>query len=56
MPIGQDLRLTVVATDDNDKTRKLGGDTDTAAEDYTLDSISQMYAALRGCWVAQLKG
>jgi hypothetical protein len=44
LPIGQDLRLTIVSTDDNDKTRKLGGDTDTAAEDHTLDSIS--------CWVA----
>jgi len=51
LPIGQDLRLTIVSTDDNE--RKLGGDT--AAEDRTLDSISQMYAALRGCWVAPPK-
>jgi hypothetical protein len=50
-PIGQDLRLTIVPTDDNDPTRKVGGDADTAAEDHTLDSISQMYAALRACWV-----
>jgi hypothetical protein len=50
-PIGQDLRLTIVSTDDNDPTRKLGGDSDTAAEDRALDSIRQMYAALRACWV-----
>ena len=36
-PIGQDLRLTIVSTDDNDPTRKLGGDADTAAEDRALD-------------------
>jgi hypothetical protein len=50
-PIGQDLRLTIVSTDDNDPTSKPAGDADTAAEDHTLDSIGQMYAALRACWV-----
>jgi hypothetical protein len=43
-PIGQDLRLTIVSTNDNDPTRKLGGDSDTAAEDRALDSIREMYA------------
>ena len=50
-PIGQDLRLTIVSTDDNEPTAKPIGDADTTAEDHTLDSISQMYAALRACWV-----
>jgi hypothetical protein len=50
-PIGQDLRLTIVSTNDNDPTRKLGGDSDTAAEDRALDSIREMYATLRACWV-----
>jgi hypothetical protein len=50
-PIGQDLRLTIVSTDDNEPTSKPTGDADTAAEDQTLDSISQMYGALRACWV-----
>jgi hypothetical protein len=50
-PIGQDLRLTIVSTDDDDPTRKLGGDADAAAEDHALDSIRQMFAALRACWV-----
>jgi hypothetical protein len=50
-PIGQDLRLTIVSTDDNEPTPKPVGDADSTAEDHTLDSISQMYAALRACWV-----
>jgi hypothetical protein len=50
-PIGEDLRLTIVSTDENDPTRKLGGDAHMAAEDHALDSIRQMYAALRACWV-----
>ena len=62
-PIGEDLRLTVVSTDDNDPAKNATtGDAaktpsdDTAgeeaqAEPLALDSISAMYAALRGCWV-----
>lgn len=50
-PLGQDLRLTIVSTDDSDPTGKLAGDADMAAEGHTLNSISQMYAALRACWV-----
>jgi hypothetical protein len=33
------------------KTGKPSGDVGTAAEDHTVDSINQMYAALRACWV-----
>jgi hypothetical protein len=54
-PIGQDLRLTIVSNDDNDPTGKPAGDADTAAEDQTLDSIRQMYAALRACWMPPSK-
>ena len=60
-PIGQDLRLTIVSTDHNDPTNNPDGDgggatkngdaADTAAEEKPLDSIGEMYAALRACWV-----
>jgi len=69
-PIGQDLRLTVVSTDDNDLAKsaengdaaKIPGDKAAGegggegaragkAEPPALNSISAMYAALRGCWV-----
>ncbi len=60
-PIGEDLRLTIVSTDDNepagdnaaaDQSRgdQSGGD-DATADDHALDSISAMFAALRACWV-----
>ena len=44
-PIGEDLRLTIVSTDDNDP-----AENDTAS-DHPLDSIRDMFAALRACWV-----
>jgi len=63
-PIGEDLRLTIVSTDENDPANKAGGDAgvkgaekpaddgdDGAAHDQALDSISALYAALRACWV-----
>src|SRR5271167_3651634 len=57
-PIGQDLRLTIVSTDENDPASKLGGvadkdpgNADKAGDEEPLDSIGQMYAALRACWV-----
>jgi hypothetical protein len=63
-PIGQTLRLTIVSTDENDPANKSAGDADrsgedankqrqdaNAADDHTLDTISDMFAALRGCWV-----
>jgi hypothetical protein len=42
-PIGEDLRLTIVSTDDNDPAN--------GAERHELDSIKEMYAALRACWL-----
>jgi hypothetical protein len=61
-PIGEDLRLTIVSTDDEPaakdagaaKSDQSGSDNETAndtADDHPLDSISAMFAALRACWV-----
>jgi hypothetical protein len=57
-PFSEDLRLTIVSTDDNPpdnnagaaKSDQAGAETDTA-NDHPLDSISAMFAALRACWV-----
>jgi hypothetical protein len=49
-PIGEDLRLTIVSTDDNDAAGN-GGGAEKSSDDSALDSISAMYAALRACWV-----
>jgi hypothetical protein len=57
-PVGQDLRLTIVSTDENDPASKPrgdaskdGGDADKAGDENPLDSIGEMYAALRTCWM-----
>ncbi|HTC06682.1 MAG TPA: hypothetical protein VK749_24995 [Xanthobacteraceae bacterium] len=61
-PFGEDLRLTIVSTDDNPADNDAGNNAGTAksdqaasenetAADHTLDSISAMFAALRACWV-----
>jgi hypothetical protein len=62
-PIGQDLRLTIVSTDENNPQSnnaadagtgggaKAGDNGDTSAADNGLDSIGALYAALRACWV-----
>jgi hypothetical protein len=64
-PIGQDLRLTIVSTDDTEHGAKDGADagksvedqgnksedTSAAADEHRLDSIRDMFAALRECWV-----
>ena len=57
-PIGQDLRLTIVSTDENDSTSKPcvhtekdGGDADKAGQEKPVDLIGEMYAALRTCWM-----
>jgi hypothetical protein len=61
-PIGQDLRLTIVSTDDNDSANTPAGankstdDTDKTAHDKSLDSIREMYAALRACWTPAAEG
>jgi hypothetical protein len=49
-PIGQDLRLTIVSTDDNEPKDKPAG-ADTGGEERALDSIRDMFSALRECWV-----
>jgi hypothetical protein len=59
-PIGEDLRLTIVSTDDdatgkdaaaaNNGGDQTAGENDTA-DDHPLDSISAMFAALRACWL-----
>ena len=53
-PIGQDLRLTIVSTDEN-PSRAENGEVITADE-HPLDSIRDMFAALRACWVPPPKG
>lgn len=57
-PIGEDLRLTIVSTDDDPAGKDApnnGGDRrageNATADDHPLDSISAMFAALRACWV-----
>jgi hypothetical protein len=69
-PIGEDLRLTIVSTDDtaagkdagaakNDQTGDQAGSgnetTNETAEQHSLDSIHDMFAALRACWVPPRK-
>ncbi len=56
-PIGQDLRLTIVSTDDDDSARtpdaganKSHDDANKTADEKPLDSIPDMYVALRACW------
>jgi len=64
-PIGQDLRLTIVSTDDSSAkppdadSTKHGNDADATGDKQhdakSLDSIAEMYAALRACWVPPVK-
>jgi hypothetical protein len=48
---GENWQLTIVSTDDNEPANKSGSDNDKAANDQKLDSVGQMFAALRACWV-----
>ncbi len=50
-PIGQDLRLTIVSTDDGEAANGPTGGGDAGGDDHALDSIRDMFDALRGCWV-----
>jgi hypothetical protein len=57
-PIGQDLRLTIVSSDDAEPTNDAAGELheieqgkQATAEDKPLDSIRAIYATLRACWV-----
>lgn len=46
-PLGQDLRLTIVSTDEEDSPVENGRD----GEEHALNSIRDMFGALRACWV-----
>jgi hypothetical protein len=48
-PIGQDLRLTIVSTDENASQTEHHESVET--DEHPLDSIRDMFAALRACWV-----
>ena len=55
-PFSEDLRLTIVSTDDNAAGEDAGAAKSDQADsensnDHALDSISAMFAALRACWV-----
>jgi hypothetical protein len=62
-PFGQTLQLTIVSTDENDPTNNnseagKGGDVNNsnedagiATDDRALDTVGDMFAALRACWV-----
>ncbi len=56
--LGEALRLTIISTDDNDPTGKPAGAADANAgdheaskDDHALDTIRDMFAALRACWI-----
>jgi hypothetical protein len=50
-PLGQDLRLTIVSTDEDGSPLDGGRD----GEEHALNSIRDMFAALRACWVPPAK-
>src|SRR5580692_7830774 len=60
-PIGEDLRLTIVSADDNARENqggtsgKTGANPESEPEQKPLDSIGELYAALRACWVPPSK-
>jgi hypothetical protein len=47
-PIGQDLRLTIVSTDNN--TSQTENEASTPSDKRELNTIRDMFAALRACW------
>jgi hypothetical protein len=55
--LGEDLRLTIISTDDKGTISQPIGNAGTKADaaaganDHTVDSIMAMFAALRACWV-----
>ncbi len=58
LPFGENLQLTIVSNDDNDPgnaadagAAKARTDADKGVEPKPLNSIGQLYGALRGCWV-----
>ena len=55
MPLGEGLRLTIVSTDNDGQGGEAAGGENGAdlhpVDDHELDSIRDMFTALRGCWV-----
>ena len=51
-PLGEELRLTIVSTDDNPTGAEAGGgdDTNKSEEDHGIGTIGELFAALRTCW------
>jgi len=57
-PLGEDLRVTFISTDENGTISQPSGNAGTGnantgadASDQKVDSIMAMFAALRACWV-----
>jgi hypothetical protein len=50
-PLGQDLRLTIVSTDED----HAPVENDREGDEHALSSIRDMFAALRACWVPPSK-
>jgi hypothetical protein len=57
-PLGEDLRVTIISTDENGRISQPSGNGGTGsahngagANDHTVDSIMAMFAALRACWM-----
>jgi hypothetical protein len=52
-PLGETLQLTITTTDDNDPATLGGADPggDDQGPEKPLDTIGDMFAALRACWV-----
>ena len=60
--LGEDLRVTIISTDDNGTMSQPSGnagtgsaDTGAGSNDHTVDSIMAMFAALRACWAPPSK-
>jgi len=56
--LGEDLRVTIISTDDNGTISQPSGnsgagnaDIGAGANDHAVDSIMAMFAALRACWI-----
>jgi hypothetical protein len=50
-PIGQDLRLTIESRSRDAPAANSRQDDNDAGAEHKLDSIANLFAALRGCWV-----
>jgi hypothetical protein len=48
---GENWQMTIVSTDDSEPANESVSDNDKAANDQTLESVRQMFVALRACWV-----